>query len=192
MSQSWPSTPTPPAPGEYALDASHTRVGFVARHLMVTKVRGDFKKVDAVIRIGANPAESSAEAVIQIASVDTNDQKRDDHLRSADFFDAAAFPTMTFRSTRVERAGGDHYKVTGDLTIRDQTHPVTLDVEYAGAAKTPWGSVAAGITASGEIERERWGLGWNVALESGGVLVSKKIQLEIEAEIVAVAAVAAA
>jgi polyisoprenoid-binding protein YceI len=128
---------------------------------------------------------------MEAASVNTQDQQRDDHLRSADFFDAAAFPTMTFRSTRVERAGGDHYTVTGDLTIRDQTHPLTLDVEYAGAARTPWGSVAAGITASGEIEREQWGLGWNVALESGGVLVSKKIQLEIEAEIVAAAPVAA-
>jgi polyisoprenoid-binding protein YceI len=158
---------------------------------MVTKVRGDFKTVEAKIRIGDSPEESSAEAVIQIDSVDTNDQKRDAHLRSADFFDAEKFPTMTFRSTRVEPAGGSHYKVTGDLTIRDQTHPVTLDVEYSGAARTPWGSTAAGITASAEIDRETWGLTWNVALESGGVLVSKKIQLEIEAEIGAVVAVAA-
>jgi polyisoprenoid-binding protein YceI len=165
------------------LDASHTRVGFVARHLMVTKVRGNFEKVDARIRIGESPQESSAEAVIEIASIDTRDQKRDEHLRSADFFDVAKFPTMTFRSTHVEPAGGSHYSVTGDLTIRDQTHPVTLDVEYAGAAKTPWGAVAAGITASAEIDRERWGLTWNVALESGGFLASKKIQLEIEAEI---------
>ncbi len=130
--------------------------------------------------------------MIHTASVDTHDQKRDEHLRSADFFDAEKFPTMSFRSTRVERARGSHYTVTGDLTIRDQTHPITLDVEYTGAARTPWGSTAAGITASAEIDREQWGLTWNVALETGGLLVGKTIQLEIEAEVGAVAVAVAA
>ena len=182
-----PSTASRPplAPGEYALDAAHTHVGFVARHLMVTKVRGSFEKVDARIRVGESLDLSSLEVAIDVASVQTRDEKRDAHLRSADFFDAERFPRMTFRSTRVEPVREGRYAVTGDLTIRDQTHPVTLDVEYLGSEKTPWGTQAAVVSAAAEIDREDWGLTWNVALESGGVLVSKRIQLEIDAEIVA-------
>ncbi len=182
-----PSTATRPplAPGEYTVDAAHTHVGFVARHLMVTKVRGSFEKVDARIRVGETLDLSSLEVSIDVASVQTRDEKRDAHLRSADFFDAERFPRMTFRSTRIEPVREGRYAVTGDLTIRDQTHPVTLDVEYLGSEKTPWGTQAAVVSASAEIDREDWGLTWNVALESGGVLVSKRIQLEIDAEIVA-------
>jgi len=173
-----------PATGEYVLDPSHTSIGFVARHLVVTKVRGTFEKFSARVVVGDSPETSSAEATIEVASLTTRDQKRDEHLRSADFFHAENHPAMTFRSTRIEPAGEGRYQVTGDLTIRGQTHPVVLKVEYLGAESTPWGSRAAGISASTEIDREQWGLTWNVALESGGMLVSKKIQIEIEAELV--------
>ncbi|MGA8016887.1 MAG: YceI family protein [Candidatus Dormiibacterota bacterium] len=176
----------PPIPaGDYVLDPSHTHVGFVGRHLMVSKVRGAFEKAEGRVRVGETLADSSFEVTVDVASVATRDEKRDGHLRSADFFDVERFPQLTFRSTRIEPAADNRYAITGDLTIRDQTHPVTLDVEYLGAQKTPWGTQSAGITASAEIDREQWGLTWNVALESGGWLVSRKIQLEIEAEVVA-------
>ena len=191
MTPSAVTTRPPLAPGEYALDPAHTHVGFLARHLVVTKVRGNFQKVEARIRSGETLGASGVDVTIDVASLDSRDEKRDAHLRSADFFDVEHFPTMTFRSTGVEAAGEGRYAVTGDLTIRDQSHPVTLDVEFLGSEKTPWGTSVAVISASTEIDREQWGLTWNVALESGGVLVSKKIQLEIEAEIGAVVAVAA-
>lgn len=182
----------PLAPGDYTIDPSHTQVGFVARHLMVTKVRGSFEKVDASVRVGKTLDLSSLEVSIDVASVQTRDEKRDAHLRSADFFDVEHFPRMTFRSTRIEPVAENRYSVTGDLTIRDQTHPVTLAVDYLGREKTPWGTQAAVVSASAEIDREAWGLTWNVALESGGVLVSKRVQLEIDAEIVAASAEASA
>jgi polyisoprenoid-binding protein YceI len=174
----------PLAPGEYVLEPSHSNVGFMARHLVVTRVRGAFEKVEARLHVGDTLETSSIEAVIDVASLSSRDQKRDDHLLSADFFDVGRFPTMTFRSTRVEAADEGRYAVTGDLTIRDQSHPVTLDVEFLGAEKAPWGTPVATFSAAAEIDREQWGLTWNMALESGGVLVSKKIQLEIEAEVV--------
>ncbi|MGO8687897.1 MAG: YceI family protein [Candidatus Dormibacteria bacterium] len=194
MAQTSTSTVTGPplAPGEYALDPSHTHVGFLARHLVVTKVRGTFEKVDARIRVGETLEHSGVDVTIDVASLDSRDEKRDAHLRSADFFDVEKFPTITFRSTGVVPAADGRYAVTGDLTIRDQTRPLTLDVEYLGAASTPWGTSVAVISAAAEIDREEWGLTWNVALESGGVLVSKRIQLEIEAELVAATAAAAA
>ena len=186
------TTRPPLAAGEYTLDQSHTHVGFQARHLMVSKVQGIFEKVDARIRVGQSLETSGVDVTIDVASVNSRDEKRDGHLRSADFFDVEKFPTMTFRSTGVEATGEGRYAVTGDLTIRDQSHPVTLDVEYLGAQKTPWGTSMSVISASAEIDREQWGLTWNVALESGGVLVSKKIQLQIEAEIMPTEAAAAA
>jgi polyisoprenoid-binding protein YceI len=190
MTQAASATRSPLARGEYVLDPSHTHVGFLARHLVVTKVRGTFEKVEARIRSGETLAVSGVDVTIDVASLDSRDEKRDAHLRSADFFDVEHFPTMTFRSTGVEAAGEGRYAVTGDLTIRDQSHPVTLDVEFLGSEKTPWGTSVAVISAGAEIDREQWGLTWNVALESGGVLVSKKIQLEIEAELVAAPAAA--
>jgi polyisoprenoid-binding protein YceI len=174
----------PLAPGAYALDPSHTHVGFLARHLVVSKVRGTFEKVDAAIRVGESLETSGVDVTIDVASLTSRDEKRDAHLRSADFFDVEKFPTMTFHSTGITAGAAGHYAVTGDLTIRDQSRPVTLDVEYLGDQKTPWGTSVSVITASAEIDRDEWGLNWNVALESGGVLVSKKIQLEIEAEVV--------
>ena len=180
-----PTVSRPPlSAGDYVLDPAHTHVGFVGRHLMVTKVRGSFEKVEGRIHVGESLESSFAEVTTDVASLTTRDEKRDAHLRSPDFFDAERFPKMTFRSTRVEPAGDGRYALMGDLTIRDQTRPVTLDVEYLGTEKTPWGTQAAAISASVEIDREEWGLTWNVALESGGWLVSRKIQLEIEAELV--------
>jgi polyisoprenoid-binding protein YceI len=174
----------PLPPGDYILDPAHTSVGFVGRHLMVTKVRGTFPKAEARIHVGETLESSSLEVTIDVASVQTRDEKRDNHLRSADFFDVEHYPSMTFRATHAEAVGEGRYAITGDLTIRDQTHPVTLDTQFLGAEKTPWGTQAAAVSASAEIDRERWGLMWNVALESGRFLVSKMIQLEIDAEVV--------
>ena len=184
MTQPRTATRTPLAAGEYVLEPSHTQIGFVARHLVFTKVRGTFEKFESKITVGEDLETSGVEVSIDIASINTRDAKRDAHLGSADFFDAEKYPTMTFRSTGVEAAGEARFAVTGDLTIRAESHPLTLDVEYLGTEKTPWGTSAALISASAEIDREQWGLTWNVALESGGVLVSKKVQLEIEAEVV--------
>ena len=174
----------PLAAGEYVLEPSHSQIGFLARHLVFTKVRGTFEKFDSKITVGEGLATSSVEVSIDVASINTRDAKRDAHLGSADFFDVEKFPKMTFRSTGVEAAGEKQFAVTGDLTIRDQTHPVTLDVQYLGTEKTPWGASVSVISASAEIDREEWGLTYNAVLESGGVMVSKKIQLEIEAEVV--------
>jgi polyisoprenoid-binding protein YceI len=174
----------PIPPGDYILDPAHTHVGFVGRHLMVSKVRGTFSQVDGRIRVGEDLESSSVEASVALDSITTGEPKRDAHLRSADFFDVERFPTMTFRSTSARQTGEGRYAVTGDLTIRDQTHPLTLDVEYLGTEKTPWGTQASAITASAEIDREQWGLTWNVALESGRWLVGRTITLEIEAEII--------
>ncbi|MGD1054343.1 MAG: YceI family protein [Candidatus Dormibacteria bacterium] len=184
MSQTTATAATPIAAGEYVLEPSHTQIGFLARHLVFTKVRGTFEKFESKITVGENLATSSVEVSVDIASINTREAKRDAHLRSADFFDAEKYPTMTFRSTAVEAAGAARFAVTGDLSIRDQTHPVTLDVQYLGTEKTPWGSSVSVISASAEIDREQWGLTYNAVLESGGVMVSKTIQLEIEAEII--------
>jgi polyisoprenoid-binding protein YceI len=171
-----------PAAGTYVLDPTHSRVGFVARHLMVTKVRGSFADYTGSITIGDDPTSSSAEAVIKVGSVDTGTPDRDAHLRSDDFFAAETHPDMTFGNARVLSQDGASFRVAGDLTIKDVTREVTLDVELDGVAKDPWGNEKLAVTATTEIDREDFGLTWNVALESGGVLVSKKVRIEIEAQ----------
>lgn len=173
-----------PAQGSFTLDAAHTNIGFVARHLMVTKVRGQFTDFSGSITIAEDPLESSAEVTIQVASVSTGDAKRDDHLRSPDFFDVEKYPTMTFRSTAVKTDGSGRYVLTGDLTIKDVTKPVDLVVEPEGVSPDPWGGERAGFSAYAEVDREAWGLNWNVALETGGVLVSRKVKLEIDVQAV--------
>jgi polyisoprenoid-binding protein YceI len=175
-----------PRAGKWAFDANHTKFGFTARHLMVTKVRGHFAEFDGSISIGERPEDSSVNVVVKMASVDTSSPDRDKHLRSEDFFDVDRYPEMTFRSTKVERAGDAGLRITGDLTIRDVTRPVTFEGEFEGMAATPWGSTSAGFSATAEIDREDWGLTWNVALESGGWLVSKKVEISIDVEIVPV------
>jgi len=177
-----PQTPALPATGTWALDTTHSEAAFTARHLMVTKVRGRFAVSGGSVTIAENPLESSVEATLDAASVHSGEAGRDEHLRSADFFDVANYPTITFRSTKVEAAGVGEYKLTGDLTIKDVTRPVTLDLEYLGTVDSPFGDTRAGFSATAEISRKDWGLDFNMALEAGGVVVGDKIKLNIDAE----------
>ena len=171
--------PTGLTTGTYAIDASHSEVGFVARHAMVTKVRGRFTDVEGSIVIGEDVASSSAQATIGVASITTGSADRDAHLKSADFFDADLYPTISFRSTGV-RAEGGSYLLDGELTIKDVTRPITLDVEFGGVATDPFGNERAGFSAEVDVDREDFGLTWNAALETGGVLVSKKVKLVLD------------
>jgi polyisoprenoid-binding protein YceI len=173
-----------PAAGTYALDASHSQVGFAVRHLMVSKTRGRFSDFAGTVEIGENPLQSSVEVTIQAASVDTRDEQRDGHLRSGDFFDAEAWPTLTYKSRSVRPVGGGEYIVEGDLTVKGVTQPVPLQLTFEGGATDPWGGVRVGFSAKAELDREAFGLSWNQALETGGVLVGKKVTIEIEAEAV--------
>ncbi len=167
--------------GTWQIDPAHTGINFAVRHMMVAKVRGRFATFSGTITTTEDVQGSSVEAVIDVQSIDTNDATRDEHLRSADFFDAANHPNMTFRSTGVGRKGDD-YTLTGDLTIRDVTKAVTLDLEFGGFGKDPWGNTKLGVTATGSISRKDFGLEWNAALEGGGVLVGDKINLELDVE----------
>lgn len=173
---------TIPAPGVYDLDKAHKRVGFVARHLMVSKVRGAFEEATATITVADDPLASSVVATIQAASITTAQKDRDAHLRSPDFLDVENFPTLEFRSTGVTSHSGAEFVLAGELTIRGTTRPVELRVEFEGANRSPYGHDVFGFTASTEIDREEFGLTWNVALESGGVMVGKKVKIEIEGE----------
>jgi polyisoprenoid-binding protein YceI len=173
---------TIPAPGVYDLDQAHKRVGFVARHLMVSKVRGSFAEATATITVAEDPLQSSVVATIQAASIATGQPDRDNHLRSADFLDAENAPTLEFRSSAVKSHSGNEFVLAGELTIRGTTRPVELEVEFEGAGRSPYGQEVFGFSASTEIDREEFGLTWNVALETGGVMVSKKIKIEIEGE----------
>ncbi|GAA0410610.1 YceI family protein [Microbispora corallina] len=173
-----------PAAGEFALDKAHTRVGFVVKHMMVSKVRGHFGDFDGKIVIGENPLDSSVEAVIKADTISTGVADRDGHLRSDDFLGADKFPEVTFRSKRVVKHSGDEFVLVGDLTIRDVTKEVELKVEFGGAGTNPWGQELFGFSAETEIDREAFGLTWNQALETGGVLVARKVKIEIEGEAV--------
>ncbi|WP_214415598.1 YceI family protein [Sphaerisporangium fuscum] len=173
---------TIPTTGTFDLDVAHTRIGFVAKHMMVSKVRGYFGDFSGSVTIAENPLESSAEVTIKTASIETGNLDRDNHLKGDDFLSAEKFPEITFRSTKVVSHSGDELVVLGDLTIRDVTKEVTLKVEYGGAGTNPWGAELFGYSIETEIDREEFGLTWNVALETGGVLVGKKIKIEIEGE----------
>ena len=172
-----------PVAGTYAIDASHTHAGFVVRHLMVSKVRGAFTGVTGTVTVGEDVTDSTVEVEIDPTTVDTRDAQRDEHLRSNDFFGTDDHPTITYRSSGVRKDGAD-WVLDGELTVKGVTRPVRLDVEFLGAATDPWGGSRLGFTASGEVDREEFGLTWNQALESGGVLVGKKATLEIEAELI--------
>ena len=173
-----------PAAGTYALDASHSQVGFAVRHLMVSKTRGRFSDFAGTVEIAENPLESSVAVTIQTASIDTRDEQRDGHLRSGDFFDAETHPAMTYVSRSVRESGKGRYVLEGDLTIKGITQPVPLELTFEGGATDPWGGVRIGFSAKAELDREAFGLSWNQALETGGVLVGKKVTIEIEAEAV--------
>lgn len=172
-----------PAAGIWTLDPGHAEVGFVGRHFGLTKVRGRFTDVTGTVVLGEDLDDSRVEVDIRTTSVSSGDQARDDHLRSRDFFDVEQHPTATFRSSRVEVVG-TRGTLHGDLTIKDITRPVTLAVEFAGHAVDPWGNDRAVFSAQGTINREDWGLTWNMVLEAGGLLVSKEIRLEIEVELI--------
>jgi polyisoprenoid-binding protein YceI len=171
-----------PAQGTWALDPAHTVAAFSARHMMVTKVRGRFERLSGEILVGDRPEDSRVDVTIDAASITTDNTQRDEHLRSPDFLDVERYPSITFRSTSVEQTGPTSLTITGDLTIKDVTKPVVLAAQYEGIEKAPWGSTVAGFSARAEIDREAWGMTWNQALETGGVLVGKKVVLEIEAE----------
>ena len=167
--------------GEYTIDPTHTRIGFVARHAMVTKVRGSFGDFEGALHIdGANPAASSGRVTIQAKSIDTGNEDRDAHLRSNDFFAMDEHPQITFTSTAVEPVDAHTYRVTGDLTIKGVTRPVTVDFEYTGSATDPFGNLRIGLEGSVTVNRKDWGVNWNAALEAGGVLVSEKTTLELD------------
>jgi polyisoprenoid-binding protein YceI len=171
-----------PAAGTYLLDAAHKRVGFVVRHLMVSKVRGNFGEATATITIAEDPLQSSVTASITTASVFTGQPDRDNHLRTGDFFEAEKYPTMEFRSTGIKSWDGNEIVVDGELTIKDVTKPVELLVEFEGVGRSPYGFDVFGFSATTEIDREDWGLTYNMALESGGVMIGKKVKIEIEGE----------
>ncbi len=165
--------------GTYAIDPAHSEVGFVARHAMVTKVRGRFTEVEGTLTFGDDVESSTATATIKTASVITGSADRDGHIKGADFFDVEKYPTITFAATGV-RADGGAYVLDGNLTIKDVTRPVSLPVQFEGVATDPFGNQRAGFSASTVVEREDWGLTWNAALETGGVLVSKKVTLQLD------------
>lgn len=167
------------------IDRSHSQITFSVRHMMISNVHGRFEEFSGTVDFNEqDPALSTVSVEIDAASINTREPQRDTHLTSPDFLNAAEFPKLTFRSTRVELVGDAHARLHGDLTIRGLSRPVTLDVEYAGTAKSPWGTTSAGFSASTRINRKDWDLNWNVALETGGILVGDTININIELEIV--------
>jgi polyisoprenoid-binding protein YceI len=172
-----------PAAGRWAIDPGHAEVAFIGRHFGLTKVRGRFTGVTGMINVADDIASSDVDVVIDMGSVSSGDRSRDDHLRSSDFFDVEHHPTATFRSTGIV-ANGAAGIIHGDLTIKNVTRAVALDVEHLGQVADPWGGERSVFSASATINREHWGLTWNMLLEAGGLLVSKEIRLEIEVELV--------
>jgi polyisoprenoid-binding protein YceI len=169
--------------GDYTLDLAHTRIGFSARHAMVTKVRGQFNEFTGTAHLDAeNPSNSKVDITIKVASIDTRNADRDAHLRTNDFLAMDEFPEITFSSTRVEQAGENKFDVTGDLTIRGVSKPVTVNFELNGGAQDPWGNFRVGFDGHATINRKDWGVNWNAAMEAGGVMVSDKVNLEFEVE----------
>lgn len=171
--------------GTWTIDPAHSRLGFVARHAMVTKVRGSFNDVEGTAVVdGSNLANSTVTVTIQAASIDTRNEQRDEHIRSNDFLALEEYPTITFVSTSVEETGDGELAITGDLTIKGTTKPVTIPFSFDGAAVDPFGNQRAGFEGSVEINRKDWGVNWNAALEAGGVLVSEKVTLEFEISVI--------
>jgi polyisoprenoid-binding protein YceI len=176
----------------FQIDASHSQIQFSVRHMMVSKARGTFDKWSGNITLNPeHPEQTAVEITIDTDSINTKDAQRDGHLKSPDFLAIEQYPAMTFKSTRVEVTGKETAKLYGDLTIRGVSKPVVVDVEYQGSAKSPWGTTNYGFSGSTKINREDWGLNWNAALETGGWLVGKEVQIDIELELVQAAEQAA-
>jgi polyisoprenoid-binding protein YceI len=173
----------PPA-GTWKIDPGHSSVTITARHLMVSKVRGNLTDFEGTIHVGERPEDSWVEVSIDAASVNTANPQRDEHMRSPDFLDVGNFPKIEFRSTKTELSGDSTLRVTGDLTVRGVTKPVVLEVEYLGLSVDPYGNTKAAFTATTELDREEWGMTWNMALETGGVLVGKRLQVELDIQAV--------
>ncbi len=170
---------------QWIIDDSHSLIHFTVRHMMISKVRGRFDRFSGTIAADEqNPANSAVNVQIEAASINTRDAKRDAHLTSPDFLDVVRYPYITFVSKRIEVLDESHGRITGDLTIRGVTREVTLDVEYNGQARSPWGTVSAGFHAHTTINRKDWGLTWNMALETGGVLVGDEVEIDIEVELI--------
>lgn len=167
--------------GDYAIDPAHSRFGFVARHAMVTKVRGTFDEFTATGHIDADdPAKSSLEVTIDVASVDTGVAQRDEHLRTNDFFDAPNHPQITFASTSIEALDATNFRVTGDLSVKGTAKSISFDLELTGPVTDPWGNTRIGLEGELVVKRSEWGLNWNTALDAGGVLVSEKVTLTFD------------
>ncbi len=170
---------------QWNIDLSHSTVGFSVRHMVFAKVNGHFNAWTGKLDLDVEDfTKSKVEISIDVNSIDTREEKRDGHLKSPDFFDAASHPTMTFKGMKIEKTSGEEYKLSGDLTIRGTTRPVSLDVEYGGRGKDPWGGERIGFHAKGSVNRTDFGLKWNQALEAGGVLVGEKVEISIDLEAV--------
>jgi len=169
--------------GTWNIDNAHSTVGFTARHLMITKVHGRFGTFSGSITIGADPLDSTVEASVDLASVATGDDGRDQHVRGADFLDVEKYPTMTFTSTGVKAVGSD-YALLGDLTIKGVTRPVEFDLEFEGVSPDPWGGTRAAFSAATEVNRKDWGIDFNMALETGGFVIGDKIKIELDIQAV--------
>ena len=167
--------------GDYTIDPGHSRIGFAVRHAMVTNVRGEFAEYEGKLHLdGSEPANSTAELTIKVASIDTKHSQRDEHLRAGDFFSAETHPEITFRSTSAELIEGDTYRLHGDLTIKGTTRPVSLDLEFTGASIDPYGLNRVGFEGGATVDRTNWGLTYNAALETGGVLIGEKVKLALD------------
>ena len=179
------TTTAPAITGNYTIDPVHSRIGFSVRHMMVSKVRGQFTEYTGSGYFNAeDPSQSHAELTIKASSIDTHNPDRDAHLRSNDFLAMEEYPEVTFKTTKVEPGAGGQFRVTGDLTIRGVTKPVTLELEYLGSTTDPWGKQRLGFEGGTRINRRDWGVNWNTTLEAGGVVVSDNVDLEIEIEAV--------
>jgi polyisoprenoid-binding protein YceI len=188
-----PTEDTNMSTNDWNLDTAHTGVAFSIRHMVVAKVRGRFTKFSGTVHLDdADLTRSSVEATIDAGSIDTGTGQRDDHLRSADFFDVQKYPELRFKSSRIEKAGENRYRVVGGLTIRDVTREVTLDAELEGRGKDPWGNERVAFSAKTAIDRKDFGLGWNQVLEAGGVLVGDRVDIELDVQVVKAAATKAA
>ena len=169
---------------EWALDGSHSRIGFSVSHMVVSSVSGRFKQFSGKVELDdADPTKSHVDISIKTESIDTDEAKRDEHLRSPEFFDAKKFPTLSFRSTKIAKAGGKKYKLAGDLTIHGVTKAVTLDAELSDPVKSPWGKMVRSVKLAGKVKRGDFGLKWNKTLDAGGVLVGEDVTLDIQVEI---------
>ena len=170
---------------KWVLDPSHSEIVFKVKHLMVTNISGSFKSFTVSAETaGEDFTDGTATFSAETASVNTNSEQRDEHLKSADFFDVANFPTIDFKCSKLEKVSGDDYSLSGDLTMKGVTHPVKLAVEFGGVAKDPWGNTKAGFSITGKLNRKDFGLSWNAALETGGVLVSEEVKIHAEIQLV--------